>query len=260
MPSVSLPAPTEFIHLAPEIVLSLLGLFVLMYDVVALRGRPSSVRCRVLGVVSILGALVALAATFAPDFFDIRSGSDTHFDLRAHAAVQSGLAEEALFQGTILGSQLVDRLNALLCVLLVFVLGLSMTWEFTEHWGDYYAHPLGRCWDDAADRLRGIAHALHRPRDDDDLPLLDHGIREDQTPLRGGGAEVLRLRLSVVRALPLRPEPALRPDGTTSISGIGVALSSRNGQPGLEQASPGRWPCCRAGRLGFKIAAVLFHQ
>ncbi|HEY2159131.1 MAG TPA: hypothetical protein VGH33_26115 [Isosphaeraceae bacterium] len=123
MPSVTAPIPTEFVHLAPEIVLGVLGLFVLLYDVAALRGRPSAVRGRILGIVSIIGALLALAATFAPEFFEIRAGLD----------------EDMLFQGTILGSPLVERVNSLIVILLAFVLGLSMTWTFTEHWGEYYA-------------------------------------------------------------------------------------------------------------------------
>src|SRR5262245_58386244 len=133
MPTVIPPVPTEFLHLAPELVLALLGLFVLIYDVAVIRDRPSAARCRFLGTISVLGALLALVATFSPDLFEIRAGAG------AASPTHATIVEESLFQATVLGSPLVERLNALIVILLIFVLGLSMTWPYTEHWGEYYA-------------------------------------------------------------------------------------------------------------------------
>jgi NADH-quinone oxidoreductase subunit N len=262
MPSVSPLVPTEFIHLAPEIVLSLLGLFVLMYDVVALRGRPSAERCRTLGIISIIGVLVALAATFAPDLLEIRAGTDTHFDVRARTEVQSGLVEEALFQGTVLGSPLVDRLNALLAVLLVFVLGLSMTWDFTEHWGEYYALTIwagaGMMLLIASEELLTLFLTLETMTIC--LYLVTAFEKNKRRSAEGGlkyfvygsvSSALFLFGLSLLYGL----------TGTTSISGIGVALSSTNGRLGLGQNLAGAMAVLLVlVGFGFKIAAVPFHQ
>ncbi len=246
MPSVSPPIPTEFVHLAPEIVLGVLGLFVLLYDVAALRGRPSAVRSRVLGTVSIIGSLVALAATFAPEFFDIRAGLD----------------EDMLFQGTILGSPLVERVNSLIIVLLAFVLGLSMTWTFTEHWGEYYAliiwAAVGMMLLVASEDLLTLFITLETMTI---CLYLVTAFEKDKRRSAEGGLKYF-VYGSVSSALFLFGLSLLYGlTGTTSISGIGVALSSTNGRFGLEKNLAGASAVLLVlVGFGFKIAAVPFHQ
>ena len=77
---------------------------------------------------------------------------------------------------------------------------------------------LGDGRHDAADRLGGADHALPDARDDDDLPVPEHGAGEDETPVGGGGPQVFRLRIGLVGAVPVRAEHALRHDGDDLIS------------------------------------------
>ena len=72
---------------------------------------------------------------------------------------------------------------------------------------------LGHGGHDAADGLRGAGHALHHARDDDHLPVPLDGDGEVAAAIGGGGPEVLRLWLGLLGAVPVRIEPALRPDG-----------------------------------------------
>ncbi len=252
MPSVPTMISTEFVHLAPEIVLSLLGLFVLIYDVAALRRRPSSERCRLLGMISILGALLALVATFMPDILDIRAGSDS----------RGGLVEEGLFQGTILGSPLVERLNALLVVLLIFVLGLSMSWNITEHWGEYYGLTIwaavGMMLLIASEDLLTLFLTLETMTI---CLYLITAFEKDKRRSAEGGLKYF-VYGSVSSALFLFGLSLLYGlTGTTSISGIGVALSSTNGRLGLEGNLAGAMAVLLVlVGFGFKIAAVPFHQ
>ena len=55
------PSIFDFMHIGPEIILGLWGLLVVLLDVSVLRGRSSTVRGRFLGVLSIVGALLALS-------------------------------------------------------------------------------------------------------------------------------------------------------------------------------------------------------
>ena len=246
MPSVTAPVPTEFIHLAPEIVLGLLGLFVLIYDVAVLRRRTSASRCRILGVMSIVGSLVALVFTFAPDLFSIRPGQ----------------IEEPLFQATILGSPLVERLNALIVVLLIFVLGLSMTWTFTEHWGEYYSLAIwaavGMMFLIASEDLLTLFLTLETMTIC--LYLITAFAKTERRSAEGGlkyfvygsvSSALFLFGLSLLYGL----------TGTLSISGIGVALSSTNGRLGLGGNLAGAMAVLLVlVGFGFKIAAVPFHQ
>lgn len=246
MPSVPTMISTEFVHLAPEIVLSLLGLLVLIYDVAALRRRTSASRRTILGAISILGALLALVATSAPDLLAIRGGQ----------------VEEPLFQATILAGPLVERLNALLVVLLIFVLGLSMSWNFTEHWGEYYALTIwaavGMMLLIASEDLLTLFLTLET------MTICLYLITAFEKTKRRSAEGGLKYFVygSVSSALFLFGLSLLYGiAGTTSISGIGVALSSTNGRLGLGGNIAGAMAVLLVlVGFGFKIAAVPFHQ
>ena len=77
----------------------------------------------------------------------------------------------------------------------------------------FRAPVLGHGRHDAAHRRGRAGHAVPDARDDDDLPLPEHGARENEAALGGGGAQVLRLRVGLVGAVPVRPQPGLRHDG-----------------------------------------------
>ncbi len=85
-------------------------------------------------------------------------------------------ADPVLFFGTLAGDVQTAFFNLLYVVLLGLVVGLSMGWSFTEEWGEYFAlmfwATVGMMLLTAAEELR---HAVPDARDDDDLPLPEHG-------------------------------------------------------------------------------------
>ena len=171
------------------------------------RRRMVSAGCRCAGVVFSL--VVALLAAPGP-VQRLRRGLSAQF----HRACEPGaVADPYLLFGTISGDLLTELFNPLYVILLGLVVGMSMAWSFTEDWGEYFAllfwSTVGMMLLTAAEEL---LDALPDARDDDDLPLPLHGVREDAAALGRGGAEVLRLRLGLVGPLPVRPEPDLRPD------------------------------------------------
>ena len=88
-----------------------------------------------------------------------------------------------------------------------------MAWSFTEDWGEYFAllfwATVGMMLLTAAEELLTLFLTLETMTI---CLYLVHGVREDQAAVGGGGPEVLRLRLGLLGAVPVRPEPALRPD------------------------------------------------
>ena len=100
------------------------------------------------------------------------------------------------------------------CVLLVLVLWLSMAWSFTEEWGEYFAlmfwATVGMMLLTASEELVTLFLTLETMTI---CLYLSTALREDETAVGGGGLEVLRLRLGLLGAVPVRAEPGLRPDG-----------------------------------------------
>lgn len=118
------PGVRDLIHLGPELVLSGWGLLVLIVDFALLRRVAADRRARVLGLVSGVGVLLSLVGAFLPELV---------------WGTAQGHTEPTLWLDTIAGGPLVERLNALILLLLGVCLGLSATWSLTEHWGEYFA-------------------------------------------------------------------------------------------------------------------------
>jgi len=121
------PAARDLVHLGPEVVLSVWGLLVLVVDFAALRAVASARRGKTLGTISLIGVLLALVSSFWPELVTREAGA---------------ALEPSVFLGTIAGGPLVERLNAVTCLLLGLVVAVSATWAFTEHWGEYFALTL----------------------------------------------------------------------------------------------------------------------
>jgi NADH-quinone oxidoreductase subunit N len=103
--------------LAPESLLTIWGLLVLVLDFTLLRGTDFNARRHVLGSLSLVGALVALAVVlYTADYH----GSSFLDGSVAHDAITSWF-------------------DGLIVVLMALVLVLSISNQFTEHWGEYYA-------------------------------------------------------------------------------------------------------------------------
>ena len=121
------PDARDLIHLGPVVVLSFWGLLVLVVDFAGLWRVAPARRGQVLSLLSLVGVLLALVSAFLPEFVPQVAGA---------------ALEPSVFLGTIAGGPLVERLNAITCVLLGLVVAVSATWAFTEHWGEYFALTL----------------------------------------------------------------------------------------------------------------------
>ncbi|MEW4568482.1 NADH-quinone oxidoreductase subunit N [Tautonia sp. JC769] len=110
--------------LAAPLWLTLWGLVVLLLDVALMRGASGPSRRNRLGLLALLGPIGVLALLLAPLLVPSAGFSDL---------------DPTLFYGTIAGDLLTQSFHALIALLLAMVLGLSLTWDFTEHWGPYYA-------------------------------------------------------------------------------------------------------------------------
>ena len=242
------PPQSDFIHVAPEIILSLWGLLVVMIDVSVLRKRSSVSRGRILGIISIVGALIALASVFLPDLFNVGNNPSN--------------AEESIFQGTILSGLLVERLTALLLVLLIFVLALSTTWNFTEHWGEYYGLVLwatvGMILLIASEELITLFLTLEM------MTICLYIITAFEKDQRRSAEAGLKYFVygSVSSALFLFGLSLLYGlTGTTRLAGIGLALAPAHTSIGLAGNVAGAMAVLLVlVGFGFKISAVPFHQ
>jgi len=132
----------DMFFLAPEIVLTVWGLLVLLVDLGLARRMSSAARQRTIGWLSmagvgvaLVGAVVVCGVTLAirasPEDMEARFSRETiayFFD-----------SDPALFFGTLAGDVQTLYFNILYVALLGLVLWLSMAWSFTEEWGEYFA-------------------------------------------------------------------------------------------------------------------------
>jgi NADH-quinone oxidoreductase subunit N len=110
----------DLYFLAPELVLAAWGLLVVVVDLAFARTRSPVERRRTTGYLALAGALVALLASFWVCFLPL--DTDPH-----------------IFFGTIACDFQVGLFNIVYSVLLLLVIGTSMSWSFTEEWGEYFA-------------------------------------------------------------------------------------------------------------------------
>ncbi len=117
---------SQLSYLAPEIVLAVWGLVVLIVDISVLRKRTGDVRRDWLARVSLVGAGLAVAAcvvSLIPGWMGINPFQD----------------DRTLFSGTLAGDAATIWMNLALAGMLALVIAVSAAWNFTEHWGEYYA-------------------------------------------------------------------------------------------------------------------------
>ena len=245
-PSIVLsPNPGDLVHLAPEVVLSTWGLVVLAVDFTWLRKVPSGRRAQVLGLVTLLGVLGALVGCFLPELLG-----------------KTGEGEPSLFIGMVSGGPLVERLNALIVVLLGLVVALSASWTFTEHWGEYYALMLwaavGMMIMVASEELLTLFLTLEMMTIC--LYLLSAFEKDRRRSPEAGlkyfvygsvSSALFLFGLSLLYGL----------TGTTRLAGIGQALLAKGAPTGLANDVVGASAVLLVlVGFGFKIAAVPFHQ
>jgi NADH-quinone oxidoreductase subunit N len=128
----------DFYVLAPEIALTVWGLLVLMVDVGLLRGQSSARRRQVVGWLSLIGVVVSLVVAMLP-LLGRYNVAGVAPSLPYIGTDSSKLADPYLFFGTLSGDLLNELFNPLYVVLLGLVIGMSMSWTFTNDWGEYFA-------------------------------------------------------------------------------------------------------------------------
>jgi NADH-quinone oxidoreductase subunit N len=241
----------DFAYIAPEIVLAAWGLVVLVADFGFLRGRPGPERRQALGFLALAGVVVALMALRLP----------------ANTGTSDMTSEPTLFFGSIIGGRFADGINLLLLVLLALVVGLSMSWEFTEHWGEYFAlllwSAVGMMLLVAAEELLLLFLTLEMMTIC--LYLMAAFEKDKRRSAEGGlkyfvygsvSSALFLFGLSLIYGL----------TGSTRLDAILRALEPPNAAgPGVQFGLAGDVAGATAVilvlvGLGFKIAAVPFHQ
>ncbi len=126
----------ELLYIAPEILLATWGLLVLIADFAFLRKMDGPTRVKVLGRVSLVGTFLALILAILSI---VPRSAATNLPFLGGFALDLSEQDWGLFAGTLAADSATAVLNILILGLLLLVIGLSMTWGFTEHWGEYFA-------------------------------------------------------------------------------------------------------------------------
>jgi NADH-quinone oxidoreductase subunit N len=132
----------DVFFVAPEIVLTVWGLVVLLVDLGLARRLAPTDRRRTIGLLALAGVAVALAAAMVVCFVPLVMQAypvDEHSWLNARAIAYLSEADPVIFFGTIAADVQTAFFNILYVVLLGLIIGLSMSWSFTEEWGEYIA-------------------------------------------------------------------------------------------------------------------------
>ncbi len=244
-----LPDARELLFLAPELLLTVWGLIVLIVDFGFLRRTPSRERCLRLGRLTLAGTILTLFAAL----FSLRPGA---------LGVNIAETDLSLFFGTLSGDASTVWMNIVIVGLLALVVALSMTWNFTEHWGEYYALLLwagvGMMLLIAAEELLTLFLTLETMTIC--LYLLTSLEKSRRRSAEGGlkyfvygsvSSALFLFGLSLIYGL----------TGTTRISAIHASLLRNPTSIGLEGNIAGATAVLLIlVGFGFKVAAVPFHQ
>jgi len=253
----------EFFFLAPEIFLTTWGVLLLVFDFSVLRKATAARRNRVLGMLTLGGTVLALVLgilALAPESV----GLDINiFGWNPLAPFALGLADGdyALFGGTLGADTATAMLNITVLVLLALVVGLSMSWEFTAHVGEYYALLLwatvGMMFLIASEELITLFLTLET------MTLCLYMMASLEKSKRRSAEAGLKYFVygSVSSALFLFGLSLIYGlTGTTTLSSIRLALNA-SGPAGLQGNIAGAAAVLLVMvGLGFKISAVPFHQ
>jgi NADH-quinone oxidoreductase subunit N len=132
----------DIFFISPEIVLTLWGFVVLVADRVLALKLPASARQRTIGLLSLLGVGVALVAAAIVCFVPLSVRAyppDENSWISPQIASYLTDADPYIFFGTLAGDGQTAFFNILYVLLLGLILGMSMSWSFTEEWGEYFA-------------------------------------------------------------------------------------------------------------------------
>lgn len=252
MPDPAAPtiAVRDFYYIAPEIVLTVWGLLLLLVDLTLLGGRPARTRRNILGGLGLVGVVATLAVIFLdpPSYFGVAYDDP----------------DPILFFGTLAGDVAATRLNVLVTAMLGLVVGMSMAESFTERWGEYFAllfwAAVGMLLLIAAEELIVLFVALETMT----LCLYMSAAFEKSTRRSPEAGLKYFIYGSVSSALFLFGLSLIfGMTGTTRLDAIASVLSPAGSPkaPGLDLDVTGAVAVLLVVvGFGFKIAAVPFHQ
>jgi NADH-quinone oxidoreductase subunit N len=132
----------DVFFIAPEIVLTVWGLVVLLVDLGVARRLTPTVRRRTIGWLALAGVGLALATAVLVCFVPLMVRAypqDEHPWLSAREVLYFAEVDPVIFFGTLAGDVQSAFFNILYVALLGLIVGLSMSWSFTEEWGEYFA-------------------------------------------------------------------------------------------------------------------------
>ena len=132
----------DVFFIAPEIVLTVWGLVVLLVDLGLARRLNPTDRRRTVGWLALVGVGIALAAAAIVCFVPLMVRAypiEEHSWLSLRDIAYFNDADPAIFFGTLAGDIQTAFFNILFVALLGLIIGLSMSWSFTEEWGEYFA-------------------------------------------------------------------------------------------------------------------------
>ena len=137
-----------------------------------------------------------------------------------------------------------------------------MSWSFTEEWGEYFAllfwATVGMMLLTASEELVTLFLTLETMTI---CLYLSTATGKNETPVGGGRAQVLRLRIGLVGAFSVWPEPDLRHDGYDFVrwDQVDHRRDEFHRSGGQRRRRHGDLAALMVG-FGFKVAAVPFHQ
>ena len=132
----------DVFFIAPEIVLTVWGLLVLLVDLGLARRLNPADRRRTVGWLALAGVGVALVTAVVVCFVPLMVRAyamDENSWLSLKDITYFNDADPVIFFGTLAGDVQTAFFNILYVVLLGLIIGLSMSWSFTEEWGEYFA-------------------------------------------------------------------------------------------------------------------------
>ncbi len=132
----------DFFFVAPEMVLAVWGLVVLLLDLGLAKRQPAPARRLLVGRVALAGVGLTLAVTLASSLIPLMARANPE-DLStwfSRSTIDYLFDDDpSLFGGTIAGGFDVGVFNLVYVTLLGLVVWMSLAWKFTEEWGEYLA-------------------------------------------------------------------------------------------------------------------------
>jgi len=236
----------DFVIFSPVILMTVWGLLSLIIDLTIISGQSAQSRNKALGLWTLAGLVASLVLCQTVSFKVIGPAPG---------------ADATIFFGTLNGGVMFTQFASLVILFAVLITCLSMVWNFTSHWGEYYAMLL---WSAvsmivliAAEDLLTLFLALET------MTICLYLMTAMEKSKRRSAEAGLKYFVygSVSSALFLFGLSLIYGQtGTTSIYSISTVLNSSEG-PGLTgNVAGGVAVLLLLVGFGFKVSAVPFHQ